>query len=167
MVLTVVSIVTVALSVSGCASSRKSVTAQENIRMETRDSTVREIRTVTLEPVPKSEVRLTLNTDSLLDLPAGASYHAKSGRANLDVSKGMEPGTIVVYASCDSLQRLVEYYERLAGKYKETLARQSEEVKEEKNPSSSVRRLIFLILTVGLLSGIVITLKKRIENGKE
>lgn len=109
---------------------------------------------------------LTLKADSLLDLPTGASYHAKSGRANLDVSKGTEPGTIVVYASCDSLQRLVEYYERLSGKYREALVRQSEEVKEEKNPSSSVRRLIFLILTVGLLSGIVITLKKKIENGK-
>lgn len=107
-----------------------------------------------------SEVSLTLKTDSLLDLPTGASYHVKSGRANLDVSKGTEPGTIVVYASCDSLQRLVEYYERLAGEYKETLARQSEEVKEDKKPFASVRRLIFLILIVGLLSGIVITFKK-------
>ena len=84
-------------------------------------------------PVPASEVSLTLNTDSLLDLPAGASYHARSGRANVDVSKGKEPGTIVVYASCDSLQRLVCYYERLAGEYKASLERQSEEVKEEKN----------------------------------
>lgn len=166
MVLTVVSIVTVALSVSGCASSRKSVTVQENIRMETRDSTVREIRTVTLEPVPKSEVSLTLKTDGLLDLPTGASYHAKSGRANLDVSKGTEPGTIVVYASCDSLQRLVEYYERLTGEYKATLEQQSEEVKEEKKPPNEWRQIL-TALTAGLFAGTVITLKIKRQNGKE
>lgn len=85
-----------------------------------------------------SEVILTLNADSLHDLPAGASYHARSGRANLDVRRGTEPGSIVVHASCDSLQRLVEYYERLACRYKETLERQSEEVKEEKKPPGRV-----------------------------
>lgn len=113
-----------------------------------------------------SEVSLTLKTDSLLDLPAGASYHAKSGRANLDVGKGTEPGTIVVYASCDSLQRLVEYYERQAGEYKAALDSRTEEAKEERKSPACGRRLVFLILTVGLLSGIVITLKKKIENAK-
>ncbi len=103
-----------------------------------------------------SEVSLTLQADSLLNLPKGASYHAKSGRANLDVSKGTEPGTIVVYASCDSLQRLAEYYERLTGKYKTALDRQSEEVKEEKKPPN-VWWKILTALAAGLLAGIVLT----------
>lgn len=119
-----------------------------------------------MEPVPKSEVSLTLNADSLRELPAGASYHAKSGRANLDVSKGTEPGTIVVYASCDSLQRLVEYYERLAGEYKASLDRRTEEVKEEKKPPN-VWWKILTALAAGLLAGIVITLKIKRQNGKE
>lgn len=112
-----------------------------------------------------SAVTLTLNTDSLLDLPAGASYHAKSGRANLDVSKGKEPGTIVVYASCDSLQRLVDHYEHLATGYKVTLDRQSEEVKEEKKPPG-VWRKIGTAFIAGVIAGIVITLKIKRRNGK-
>lgn len=109
-----------------------------------------------VEPIPMSEVSLTLQADSLLNLPKGASYHAKSGRANLDVSKGSGPGTIVVYASCDSLQRLAEYYERLTGKYKKALDRQSEEVKEEKKPPN-VWWKILTALAAGLLAGIVLT----------
>lgn len=107
-----------------------------------------------------------MSVDSLLDLPVGASYHAKSGQANLDVKKVSEPGTIVVYASCDSLQQLVYYYERLAGRYKESLDRQAEEVKEAKTPPN-VWRKILTALTAGLLAGIVITLIIKKRNGKE
>lgn len=113
-----------------------------------------------------SEVSLTLKTDSLLDLPMGASYHAKSGRASLDVSKGAEAGTIVVYASCDSLQRLLEYYERQVGEYKAALDSRTEEVKEEKKPTC-VWWKILTALTAGLFAGIVITIKIKKQNGKE
>ncbi|MEY8684845.1 hypothetical protein AB9N12_01445 [Bacteroides sp. AN502(2024)] len=113
-----------------------------------------------------SEVSLTLKTDSLLDLPAGASYHVRSGRANLDVSKGAEAGTIVVYASCDSLQRLLEYYERQVGEYKAALDSRTEEVKEEKKPMC-VWWKILTALTAGLFAGIVITIKIKKQNGKE
>lgn len=116
--------------------------------------------------MPKSEVSLTLNADSLRELPTGASYHARSGRASVDVRKGEEPGTIVVYASCDSLQRLVEYYERQAAGYKATLDRQAEEVKEEKKPPN-VWWKILTALAAGLLSGTVITLKIKKRNEKE
>jgi hypothetical protein len=121
---------------------------------------------MTVEPIPKSEVSLTLNLDSLLDLPSGASYHAKSGRTNLDVSKGTKPGTIVVYASCDSLQRLVDYYERLSAGYKETIDRQREEVKEEKKPPNAWWKIL-TTLAAGFLAGIVITLKIKRRNEKE
>ena len=102
---------------------------------------------------------LTLTADSLLDLPTGASYHAKSGQARVDVSKGAEPGTIVVYASCDSLQQLVEYYEEQASKYKESLDRQTDDAKEEKKPPDIAWPLLLISLTAGILSGIVLTLK--------
>lgn len=107
-----------------------------------------------------------MSADSLLDLPIGASYHAKSGRANVDVRKGAEPGTIVVYASCDSLQRLVEYYERQAAGYKAAIDRQSEEVKEEKKPPDAWRK-IGTAFMAGVIAGIVITLKIKRRNGKE
>lgn len=50
--------------------------------------------------------------DSLRELPSGATYRARSGRASVEVGKGRQEGTIVVYAECDSLQRLVEEYAR-------------------------------------------------------
>lgn len=122
-----------------------------------------------MEPVPKSEVSLTLNADSLRELPAGASYHAKSGRANVDVRKGTEPGTIIVYASCDSLQRLVNYYERLSAGYKATIDRQAEETEEEaeeRKPPNAWWKIL-TALAAGLLAGIVITIKIKKRNEKE
>lgn len=121
---------------------------------------------MTAEPIAMSEVSLTLNKDNLLDLPPGASYHAKSGRANLDVSKGTEPGTIVVYASCDSLQRLVDYYERLSGEYKARLDWQVAEVKEEKKPPNVFWKLLEAFIA-GCASGTVITLVIKKKNEKE
>lgn len=107
-----------------------------------------------------------MSADSLLDLPVGASYHAKSGQANLDVKKGSEPGIIVVYASCDSLQQLVYYYEQLAGKYKENLDRQTEDVQDVKNPPNVWWKILTAFIS-GLLAGIVITLIIKKRNGKE
>lgn len=46
--------------------------------------------------------------DSLWRLPEGAVYTTSSGRATATLSRRGD--TIVVYAGCDSLQRLVELY---------------------------------------------------------
>lgn len=163
--LTVASTVTAVLSLTGCASSRKSAAAKEAARTEARDSAVSETRRVTVEAVPAAEVGLSLKADSLLALPAGASYHARSGRASLDVRKGAAPGTIVVRATCDSLQRLAEYYERLAAGYKATLERRSEEVKEEEKPPGAWRKIMEAFIA-GILAGTVITLKTKRQNEK-
>ena len=53
---------------------------------------------------------LTIPTASLLNLPPSASYTQKSGQANVKVEHDKD--TIRIYASCDSLQMLCEYYER-------------------------------------------------------
>lgn len=151
------------LCLAGCASSRKSEAARGEARTEQVDSTMRETLMVTAETVPQSEVCLTIETDSLLDLPEGASYHAKNGQANLDVSRGHEPGTIVVYASCDSLRRMVAYYEHMAGAYKKAYERHSKEMKEEKKPPDG-RWKALVALAAGMLAGTVITLKYK-RNG--
>jgi hypothetical protein len=81
------------------------------------------------------EVTLEIPMDSLQKLPANASYTAKSGRAGATVKRNGD--TIVVYATCDSLQALVEYYEREITKYKEAEERQNAvrtEVKQSSNP---------------------------------
>lgn len=110
--------------------------------------------------------RLTLDIDSLLKLPEGAAFHTRSGRATLTVGKGAQPGTIFVRSSCDSLQRLVEYYEhreqarssqadsteRLSGSVAETT------VKETKKAAGP---WLWCALTfiAGITAGIILTLK--------
>lgn len=127
-VLTVVAITLTALSLSGCASHRKSVKALSREQMAgsirtdsvthlTLDtgSEITEIRTEPLK-VPMSEVSLTIPTDSLHRLPNGAGYSKRSGRASVKVTRRSStptgPEYIYVYATCDSLQLLCEQYER-------------------------------------------------------
>lgn len=62
-----------------------------------------------METVPGSRVEMPIPVDSLLRLPEGAIYHAKSGRTAADVSR--KGDTIYVTATCDSIQREVEDYE--------------------------------------------------------
>lgn len=52
---------------------------------------------------------LAISVDSLLRLPSGASYHKRSGQAGAEVT--LKGDTVFVRATCDSLQREVEYYE--------------------------------------------------------
>ena len=182
---TVAVIMLTALFSSGCASHRKSVTtASEEQLSETirTDSVVRlvldslsefvEVRTEPLT-VPKSEVSLTIATDSLRRLPAGASYSERSGQASVKVSRkaatATEPEYIYVYATCDSLQLQCERYERqirnMRSEYGERLnemqgrlsatSHELEEVKEK--PPNGIGTSLKWYLA-GLLSGILATI---------
>lgn len=131
-VLTVVVIMLTALSWSGCASHRKSVTMAKTTRT---DSVVRlvqdsvsefvEVKTKPLT-IPKSEVSLTIATDSLRRLPSGASYSERSGQASVKVTReaatATEPEYIYVYATCDSLLLQCERYERTISTLRRDLA---------------------------------------------
>ena len=184
-VLTVAIIVTSALFLTGCAAPRKSVTkAKEEQLSETirTDSVIRlaidsvsELVEIRTEPVkvPMSAVTLTIATDSLCSLPAGASYSERSGQASVKVSRkaatATEPEYIYVYASCDSLQLQCERYERqirnLHSQYDERLnemqnrlaatSHELEEVKE--NPPNAIGTALKWFF-YGLLSGILATI---------
>lgn len=149
------------LCLTGCASSRKSVETHVETVTQERDSTVEESLLVTQVPVAMEDVALTVHTDSVLSLPDGASYHAQRGRARVDVRKGDEPGTIVVYASCDSLQRLVTYYQRqLASSRSKEL---QEEYRKEKKPPDILP--VWLVCVIGVYISIILI--NKVINGKE
>lgn len=118
------------------------------------------------QTVPKSEVRLAIPADSLLKLPPLAQYSGRSGQANVSVSRDKD--VITVYASCDSLQVLVEYYERTSSLwreyYEEMVGLYKAEVKQRSNPIKT----FFGGFGVGILTGILITIfiQKRKSNGK-
>lgn len=118
------------------------------------------------ETVPKSEVRLAIPADSLLRLPPLAQYSGKSGQASVSVSRDRD--VITVYASCDSLQLLVEYYERTSSvwreRYEEMAGLYEEEIKQRSNPV----KIFFYGFGAGILAGILITIfiQKRKKDGK-
>ena len=184
-VLTVAVILLTALFWSGCASHRKSErTAREGQTLETvrTDSVVRlasegvselaEVRTEAVT-VPKSAVSLTIATDSLRRLPAGASYSERSGQASVKVGRvaatATEPESIYVYATCDSLLVQCERYERtirtLQRNYGEQLrgmeTRANEAIQEVEELKANAPDVIGTAVKwyfVGLLSGIIGTI---------
>lgn len=187
---TVAAIVLSVLFLTGCAAHRKSVTkAKEEQLSETirTDSVIRlaidsvsELVEIRTEPVkvPMSSVTLTIATDSLRSLPAGASYSERSGQASVKVSRkaatATEPEYIYVYASCDSLQLQCERYERqirnLHSQYDERLnemqnrlaatSHELEEVKEKPpNAIGTALKWFFYGLLSGILATIIIFIK--------
>ena len=182
---TVAAIVLSVLFLTGCAAHRKSVTkAKEEQLSETirTDSVIRlaidsviELVEIRTEPVkvPMSAVTLTIATDSLRSLPAGASYSERSGQASVKVSRkaatATEPEYIYVYASCDSLQLQCERYERqirnLHSQYDERLnemqnrlAATSHELEEVKEKPPNAIGTALKWYFYGLLSGILTTI---------
>ena len=182
---TVAAIVLSVLFLTGCAAHRKNVTKakEEQLSKTIRtDSVIRlaidsvsELVESRTEPVkvPMSAVTLTIATDSLRSLPAGASYSERSGQASVKVSRkaatATEPEYIYVYASCDSLLLQCERYERtirnLHRNYGEQLrgmetllAAAKQEVQElkEKPPNGIGTALKWYL--AGLVSGIIGTI---------
>lgn len=97
--------------------------------------------------------------DSLRRLPSQSGYHARSGRANVEVSTRGD--TVVVYASCDSLQRLCEYYESLVSNYRQENESLNATVKTENERRSSPVKTAVIAFIAGLATGIVLTILKR------
>lgn len=160
---------TIALCCAGCASTRK--TTEETTRTETvrqaADSTKSEVRLRWTEAVPKSEVRLAIPADSLMQLPPQATYSGKSGQAGVSVSRDKD--VITVYASCDSLQVLVEYYESTSSmwreRYEEMAGLYEAEVKQRSNPVRTFFYGFGAGILLSVLTTIIIILKRK-DNGR-
>lgn len=67
------------------------------------------------QPITADTVRLTVAVDNLASLPSGASYTAQQGRAKVKAWTEPQKGdalhpTIIIEATCDSLQQLCYQY---------------------------------------------------------
>ena len=104
--------------------------------------------------VPSSKAEIAIPVDSLLKLPSQAVYTHHSGQATATVAKKGE--VIYVAATCDSLQREVEYYEELYYKARDALEkanRTSNSVKDKEESRTSLFEDLWLMLT-GIVCGI-------------
>ncbi|MDO4158879.1 MAG: hypothetical protein Q4D41_00295 [Prevotellaceae bacterium] len=104
-------------------------------------------------------MRLTIRTDSIKHLPDGASYSASNGRANVSVSRSPDAESVVVYASCDSLQQLVWRYEQELSRIRSGTSEssQTEEVRTEEERCSWPVRIIIIAFFAGATTGAIVT----------
>lgn len=119
------------------------------------------------EPVKADSTSLSIPLDSLLRLPLGASYTARSGRAHVSAQlkrSGDRPATVYIETGCDSLERLCAYYEQ----ENERLSVSNSHLKntvthEEKEEKTSLRGWVELLWTfiAGLMLGGLITIVTR------
>lgn len=105
--------------------------------------------------IPASRVEMRISVDSLLKLPAGASYHKRSGQAGAEVL--LRGDTIYVTGTCDSLAREVEYYESLYHTARDALESYRESVIEERESRESPLEIFVKGLALGLVAGILLT----------
>lgn len=118
--------------------------------------------------MPQDQVHLIIPLDSIGRLPSGASFNKKEGRANVKASLGKQDGKDVIYidASCDSLQVLCLYYEEQNKKLTKQNAELSNTIRTEKEQCSNPVKVAIFSFIVGLVSGIIITIKTRKKMNK-
>jgi len=139
---------------------------QTVVTVEKHD-TVTVIKQTLKESVPMSQAQIAISVDSLLRLPAGATYHKKSGQAGAEVS--LRGDTVFVTATCDSLQREVEYYEEQYHATLEALDDLKESVKTEREHRSNPIEIALAALITGLFVGVISTIiiLTKIQHGKK
>lgn len=97
--------------------------------------------------------------DSLRELPEGAVFTAREGRATATLQK--EGNRIVVYATCDSLAREVACYEEEIARLRMMDEQRSDSVRAEKETargSGGGWRWWWVGLLTGLAVGCILTL---------
>ena len=109
--LAVAAIVTDALFLQACATKRQ--TSSQNQTSADSVETVTGVRVaVSHETVPMEQAAVGMPLDSIPTMPEGTSYTARKGRATVEVKR--IGNRMEAYATCDSLERQVEYYAELA-----------------------------------------------------
>ena len=142
---------------------RQTLSAQEARTDSLQLTEVRRTRTL---PLPPDTVRMEIPAARLADLPPGASFHKRSGRASAGVSR--KGDTLLVYASCDSLQALCHYYERTSASWRQRYGEMEGLYKEERERRSKPVRTFFAGFAAGALLSVLTTvfiIKKRKKNG--
>jgi hypothetical protein len=148
----------IALYAPSCRTAKAS--AVQEARQSRTDSLVLETRQVKALPVAEEKARLAIPAKSLLDLPAGASFTERNGRASLSVSRNASGDSIRITAACDSLQALVEYYERLAYRIRgDTMSAAIETKKESATGLQSPLKLLLAGFLAGIITTVIITIK--------
>ena len=109
------------------------------------------------ESIPADTVRLTVSPDRLRQLPNSAAFRSRKGRAAVELKKDRS-GNIVVYATCDSLQQLCEYYMETSARWQRKYAQTERSAHMQKEKISEMGALFGKVFFLGILIGIITTI---------
>ena len=154
---TVVNIVTIALFFTSCGAQKTSSIQEVRINQHARDSLLREVRSVEVVTIPRSEVTLNLPIDTIRKLPERSMYYSRSGQASVEVQ--FVNDTITITAVCDSLQGRLEYYEIKLAEYEASNEMYKDYTEELKKTRPKILQSILLAFFSGILIGIILTIK--------
>lgn len=98
--------------------------------------------------IPQDTVQTVVSLTSLRNLPKGAQYSARQGRASLKVT--VRDTLVYVYASCDSLEQEIEYYKALATRTYDRYKSERMAHEVTKSRASSSWQFMLLGLALGI-----------------
>ncbi|MFR9004147.1 hypothetical protein [Parabacteroides goldsteinii] len=141
-----VAIMIAALSAFSCRSTKGTSTIEgaDSLRWDKKVS-------VTLATIPSSLARMEIPIDSLRKLPEDAVYEKKEGKATVKAS--VKDGTLLVSASCDSLQALVYSQQEALVRIRDTL----EQYESQKGPDVFTFWMQIKCYLTGALIGFTLT----------
>ena len=91
--------------------------------------------------------------------------HGKKGQANVDVKT--QGDTLIVYASCDSLQRIIEWYESELTRIRSETVTGTETVQTEIKHRFNPVQMVLIAFIAGMASGMVLIIVIKKHNGKK
>lgn len=162
---------------SAAVSADVAVTAARKMQELLAD---RRSSTLIQEPIPAQEAALTISFQNLFDLPEGAGYRHRDGRASVDIRR--QGDSLTVTGHCDSLMRrclfyeeevfrrqvredsllqTVEFYKRELVRIRNETEQDITEVKTEFKQRFSPVKIALLAFIAGVASGILSTFLKK------
>jgi hypothetical protein len=134
-----------------CFAACRGVKVTAAVETKITDSVdLKEIKSIEYGGIPREQVLIKIPVQAIAELPEGAGYSQREGRAGLDIR--LRNDTIYVEAVCDSLQRRIAYYEMLL-----TQTRREEERYLRIEKKNGVQTA-FKWCLIGLLTGFGITI---------
>jgi hypothetical protein len=154
-------LLTAILLINGCSSKKITTTAirNENSAFEKiADSTAtsRVVREVKAQPVSADTAQTGVAISDIKNLPEGAKFTEKSGRASVQLVRIND--TIIITAICDSLQRLIYSYELEIENYNKKIEQKNAEIKTFEKTTKKKTYNPFLAFGLGVVIGALIIL---------